>query len=373
MKLLFVVPQMTTGGAEQVVYDLCSGLLHRGHGIGLASAGGHLADELAKVGVHIVTVRGLDRRWPMGMARAAFRLARVLRQDTYDLVNAHSLTTSLISFMALRLTRSRARHVFTLHLPEKLWYYRVMGRTLGWTVDQVVTVCRDNRTRLVNSGVDENRIRVIYNGVDVDRFSPEPREKGENRFRIGILGRLIERKGHADLLQALSSLVGGMVPTDVYLDIIGDGPMRDDLKQLTLDLGLKENVSFLGDRRDVPALLQELDVLAMPSTYEAFPVAILEALSSGLPVVATAVNGITEVIKHGETGFLVQPHDIEGLAQALATVAQSPDLRRHLSLNGVREVKERFSIRQMLDAYEETFQTLTSGSVLSLGATAKEE
>ena len=140
MKILFASPLMITGGAERMVSDLGRGLMDRGHQVGVASSGGHFADVLSKAGATVHDVPDLAARRPPKLLRAAARLAGVLRREGYDLVNSQSYLVSLVAFAAIRMARRDVRHVYTLHLIENPRGYTVLGRTLGWTTDGIVTV-----------------------------------------------------------------------------------------------------------------------------------------------------------------------------------------------------------------------------------------
>jgi len=176
-------------------------------------------------------------------------------------------------------------------------------------------------------------VRVVPYGVDLERFSPHPRE-GRAGVTVGAASRLSPEKGFQYLLRAIAMLRARGTPVRVLL--AGDGPARGDLEKLARELDIADDVRFVGEvaHDAVPAVLQELDIFAMPSTWEGFGVSALEAGAMELPAVASDVHGIPDVVVHGETGILVPPRDVVALADAIARLAEDPALRARMGAAG---------------------------------------
>jgi glycosyltransferase involved in cell wall biosynthesis len=204
------------------------------------------------------------------------------------------------------------------------------------------------------AGVNPNKLTVIANGVDVDEYSPAF-YKGADRLRIACVGRLIGNKGPHHLLEAVPALLGDAPEAEVVF--VGDGPMLETLQRRATELGLNDNVTFLGSRDDVADILRDSDVFVRPSLTEGMPLAVLEAMACGLPVIATAVGGTGEVIRHLHNGILVSPCDHSGLAKALIDIALDDRLRERLGTNARLSVEEDYSwervIEANLDIYDE--------------------
>lgn len=175
-------------------------------------------------------------------------------------------------------------------------------------------------------------VTVVPYGIDLDRFRPAPREVASGDLTVGAVSRLSPEKGFEHLLRAVALLRERGLALDVVL--AGDGPSRPALESLAREL--RVGVRFLGEvpHEDVPAVLRQLDVFAMPSTWEGFGVAALEASAMALPVVASDVHGIPDVVPHGQTGLLVPPGDAGALADALERLAGDADLRRTMGAAG---------------------------------------
>jgi glycosyltransferase involved in cell wall biosynthesis len=193
-----------------------------------------------------------------------------------------------------------------------------------------------------------DRARTIYNGVDPRRFSPRasPRAAG-GEVLIATVAHLIPQKGVDHLLRALAQM-----RQRVRLQVIGDGPEAPRLGALAAELGIGERVQLLGLRDDVAEVLQAADVFVHPAIWsEAFGLTIAEAMAAGLPVVASRVGGIPELVTHGETGLLVPPGDAGALAGALDLLAADGQERARLGANARRRVLERFDLQTSVRAH----------------------
>jgi glycosyltransferase involved in cell wall biosynthesis len=177
------------------------------------------------------------------------------------------------------------------------------------------------------------RVIVVPYGVDLTRFCPQPREE-RTPVVIGAVSRLSPEKGFEHLLRAVAMLRDRGV--DATLVLAGEGPSRPELERLASQLGVAQHVQFLGDlaHEDVPAALQAMDIFAMPSTWEGFGVSAVEASAMELPVVASNIHGIPDVVVDGETGLLVPPREPQALANALERLAGNPELRRRMGAAG---------------------------------------
>jgi glycosyltransferase involved in cell wall biosynthesis len=189
--------------------------------------------------------------------------------------------------------------------------------------------------------LEPSRVRTIYNGVDTERFLPAGRNVCRNGYRIVTTAHLIPEKGIDYLLQAFA-LIGRR---DARLTIAGDGPEARSLISLAAALGLGEQVDFVGLSNDIPRLLREADVYVHPTLSEAFGLAVAEAMACGLPVIASRVGGIPELIEDGVSGLLVEPRDTRAIARAIDSLLSAPELRERLGRAARAKVIERFDVR----------------------------
>jgi len=205
-------------------------------------------------------------------------------------------------------------------------------------------------------GVDPAKIRIIYNGIDTSRYSLlDTRAQLLNEFNfpggsfiLGSVGRLTYQKGFDLLLAALAQLR----LDNVYTIIAGSGEELEPLRAQAQRLKIDEKVIFAGYRRDIPRLLAGVDLYVHSSRFEGMPIAVLEAMASGRPIVATAVDGTRELIQDGVEGWLVPPDDVQALAQAIETALLERDEARRRGIAARHRAQARFNLDDILDAWE---------------------
>jgi glycosyltransferase involved in cell wall biosynthesis len=208
------------------------------------------------------------------------------------------------------------------------------------------------REQLERERVPAGKLRVIPNGLDLRRYAPPPAREAIRR--VVMVANLRAEKGHDTLLAAIPAIAARH--PDATFTFAGAGPRRDALETLARALSVDRRVRFAGECRDVPALLAESDLFVLPSRSEAFPNAVIEAMAAGLPVVASDVGGIPEVVRDGVTGRLVTPDDPRALADAVIGLMDDPAGAAGLGA-AARAGVERYSIDRMVDAFEELYLT----------------
>ena len=215
-------------------------------------------------------------------------------------------------------------------------------------------------------GIEGRRIRIIPNGVDAGRFRPA-RSEGErgalrsalsipvSRFVVAIVAALRPEKNHGMLLDAAARIRARR--DDFVFLVVGEGPEGEKLRRRSRDLSLGDAVRFMGRRDDIPAILSAADVgvLCSHPVVETFPLAVLEAMSSGLPVVASDVGAVREMIQDGEEGRIISPGDVEALAESLVALADAPEARRRMGIKGRERVVRDFTVEGMVGRYAKMF------------------
>jgi glycosyltransferase involved in cell wall biosynthesis len=290
------------------------------------------------------------------------RLARFFRENRVDVVHTHGYKANLLCGCAAKL--SGAHVVKTEHgglEPVEAFARIKLSLNLGldrlmtpYLVDRIVYVSRDIRRR---NGKHYERMHgdVIYNGIPCPPEAPyeRPPEIDPSAFNLGIVGRLTAVKGHIHLLRALKELS----TLNVRLYVLGDGELRSKLERFSQENGLAGRVSFLGFRDNLADYLRSLDALVMPSLHEGFPYAMLEAAYWGLPLIASRVGGIREVLRDRHECLLVEPRNVRQLADAIATLHGDGKLRARLGQTARRHVLNNFRADAMgqkyLAAYEQ--------------------
>jgi glycosyltransferase involved in cell wall biosynthesis len=344
------------GGQERVALDLASGQRASGHVVHAISLApppdGPLAQDFRARGVSVHTVpkrAGVDLMLP-------FRLAEVLRDAEVTVLHTHNPQPLFYGALAAKLARCAIVHTKHGANPDtgrRLWVRRATGRLADAYVavsEKTATVARDK------SECRRSQLHVIDNGIDLSRFSPDPGAYAAVRDELGIpssarivgtVGRLAREKAHSILVEAMAPLLSG----ERHLVIVGDGPERAALEALVGRLSHAASVHLLGERRDVPRLLSAFDMFVLSSTTEGLPLVLPEAMASGLPVVATCVGGIPNVVEEGQTGHLVPPSDPAALRGAIARLLESPGRARAMGERGRAAALARYSADRMVRDY----------------------
>jgi glycosyltransferase involved in cell wall biosynthesis len=359
MRVLQAIAELGSGGAEAVVEALTLRLLAEGDAVALASAGGRREAALATAGAKVVRLP-LAQRSPTGAARAALALARRTRPSLPDLVHAHNVGAAVIAHAGVRWPRRRPPLVVTFHGVADADYPNA-ARLLSRTADIVVAVSPSTADRLAEAGFPRAKLRTIENAVT----TPPREDRAEARRTLGLdadvpvalcLARLVPQKRHDLLVEAWAQ-----VPAPAVLLVAGTGPLADDTAAAVERAGLTGRVRLLGERSDVPLLLAAADLLCLASDWEGLPIAVLEAMSLGVPVVATAVDGL--VAGCDGAARLVPPRDPAALAAALRDVLSDPAERAVLGAAGLARVAERFSPDAMWAAYRAVYADALADSV----------
>jgi glycosyltransferase involved in cell wall biosynthesis len=250
---------------------------------------------------------------------------------------------------------------------------RLLYRAAGLLSARVTAVSQEAAELLVSlTGMGRSRVRLIPNGVNTDRFAPAEspaakkqlrQEKGlpEGGLLVGCVAALRPVKNHFGLLEAFKRASGESM-VRAFLVLVGDGPLFADMKELARDLGISEKVLFLGKRNDVDELLRCFDVFVLNSHTEGLSYAMLEAMASGLPVVATAVGAAVHILKNGREGFITPAGDTEALAHALTKLFHNPGSLQSMGLEARKTVQSQYGIETMLERYRALYQETLSRS-----------
>ncbi len=359
---------LVTGGAERVIEALVLGLPSHGlparvlclHEPGEVGAG------IARRGAQVVSRIARFRRDPLACARLASHFARnrgavLLSLDHHDAIFAGSIAARWAG------PRHRFLAVHSTGLWGKRSSFSLGDRLVLGSYEGIVALAKTHADYLVKrEGIGEERIRIIPNGVDAGRFRParSAEERGAARsslsipassFVVVIVAALRPEKNHGMLLAAAAMI--GARRDDFVFCVVGEGPEAGELQRRSRELSLGDAVRFTGRRDDIPAILSAADaaVLCSHPVVETFPLAVLEAMSCGLPVVASDVGAVREMLADGEEGRIIAPGDVGALADALVALADAPDEGRRMGARGRERVLRDFTVEGMVGRYARMF------------------
>jgi glycosyltransferase involved in cell wall biosynthesis len=360
--VVYVITTTGFGGAERQVLELASAMRSRGWGVGVVSMV-EMHEQFFPLDSRGVRLASLGMTKGIPDPRALIRFARLLRAWRPHVVHGHMVHGIFLARLS-RLLAPAPWVISTMHSQEQgpQWRYLAFRLTDPLT-DLTTSVSRmavDEAIR--RHAVRRENILLVPNGIRTEQYDPDPALRNQMRSSLGLegrftwltVGRLTPVKRHADLLAAVR-IVRDAHP-DCRVLIAGKGDLRSALEEEIRDTGLTRNVSLLGLRRDVPALMQAADAFVMSSAWEGLPMVLLEASASALPSVVTDVGGSRDVITEGETGLLSPAQDPASLAAAMLRVMTlSHRERQAMGALARQRVAETFDMERVADRWEELY------------------
>jgi sugar transferase (PEP-CTERM/EpsH1 system associated) len=335
----------------------------------------HATEFRKRITASDITIIELNKRPGKGLA-VYWRLYRALRKLKPDAVHTRNVNTiefQPIAALAGVQTRIHGEHGWDVHdLHGTSWKYRVLRKLVRPFIDHFIVVSKGLRDYLITSiRIPPERVTLIYNGVDSKRFRPREMMAGkterviatdEGPAVIGTIGRMKEVKNQRLLIQAFTRLVNQLPDgrSKIRLVMVGDGPLRDALMDDLTEANLEELSSFPGACDNIEELLRDIDIFVLPSRNEGISNTILEAMATGLPVIATRVGGTPEIVMDGITGVLTEDDDVSGLVSAAAKYVEDSELRQRHGTAARAHVLAKFSLDAMvaryLDVYRQSLQ-----------------
>lgn len=365
-KVLFLVNGFNIGGAEKGLLELVRRLDRRKYHIVVCSVGhgGPLQKEFEATAERVVV---FEKKYSFDFSLIR-KVASLMKQEKIDLLQTTLFYADVIGTFAARLARVPAHISWAVNAhPDgtnvsKL-RHRLAYRTADRYINKFVPVSESVRNYLIERRhIPAGKIHLIYYGVDTDEFAapPDQQKKLDMGLKkqdcvLGVVARLTPQKGHYYLINAAGSIINKF--PDVKFLFAGDGIMRTSLENQVHELGLDDYFQFPGFRNDIRDLIRTFDLFILPSLYEGLPNAVLEAMASGKPVVASAVNGIKEAIIHGVNGLLVPPGDSEALAHAIIRLLEDRKLAAQLGSAARKHVVEHFSLDREVKAFESLYDS----------------
>lgn len=369
MKVLQILPELNVGGVERGTVDLARYLVEQGHESIVVSNGGALVEQLKAQGSKHFQLP-VHQKNIFTAIYCVRELEKIIRQEKVDIVHARSRVPALIACFASR--KTDAEFVTTCH-----GYYseNIFSHSMGWGKRVIVISEVIGRHMIEDFGVRAENVRLIPRSVDLEKFRFRPREVGRSSFTVTIVGRITPLKGHVYFLKAMAKVL--RQKSFVRVRIVGDAPPnkaahKESLQLLVKRLGIADRVEFMGNRSDIPNLLAESDAVVLATiTQEAFGRVLIEAQAVGVPVIATKVGGVVDIVEHEKTGLLVLPKDPDGIAAAVLRLMHEPKLVDEMILEARRRVEEKYTLGVMAERTIEVYNEVKAATnilVIKLGA-----
>jgi glycosyltransferase involved in cell wall biosynthesis len=322
-----------------------------------------------------VPVAVRDSHDPFRILRAITSAYSIMKKASFDLLHTHGYFADIIGAVVSKICR--IPHVATCHgfisNDARLKIYNKLDKIALRLCRKVIVVSEELKFDLVGSGVQESKLIIIQNAVqnshEEEWLVAKALEKRrllaieDDDFVVGYAGRLSQEKGVQHLIDACALLKN--VNEAIQAIILGDGPTRKDLEEMARVKGLQNTVFFLGFKNDVEEWFPAMDVFVLPSFTEGTPMALLEAMSVGVPVIASAVGGIPKVIDNMFNGCLIEPGDAEGIRDKILLLKKDKNLREEISTQEIRTVRDRFSTFNWCRMIETQYdQTMSSSNTV---------
>ncbi|MBI5167600.1 MAG: glycosyltransferase family 4 protein [candidate division NC10 bacterium] len=383
VRICRVIARLNIGGPAQHTIFLTAGLDPSRYESILVTgregkAEGNMRDLAEAKGVRLIYIPELGREISPGHDLVAFyNLYRLFREKRPDIVHTHTAKAGALGRLAAKLAGIPViLHTFHGHVlrgyygPLKTNIFINIERFLARITTCVVTLSEGQRQEILGFGIGRpDQVMIVPLGLELERFFNCHSRTGELKRElgleagarlVGIIARLVPIKGHHFFLEA-ARRVASLVPSARFL-VIGDGELRADLEAMARDVGISDRVCFLGWRLDLERVYADLDLLVLSSLNEGTPVSVIEAMAASVPVVATAVGGVKDLMEDGKTGILVPPGDIRSLAEAMVQLLEDEDKARSLAEVARRFIYPRYDTKNLITEMDRLYQRLLAES-----------
>lgn len=369
IKILQIATMSSWGGAPQVVFDLIKNLSKEHFDVELACGAGSGWEKMKSSGVKIHILpnmrRGID---PLRDLKTIWALYRIIKKRNYDIVHCHSTKAGLVGRFAAKFAGVKKIY-FTVHgwgfynseyRREKLLLI-LLEKVMALLSSKIICVSKnDYNEGLKNKIAPQDKMVVVYNGIDwqfsADRAIVRANLKLNNQDIVfGFVARLVEQKNPQLLLQSAAAVFGRH--KNAKLIIAGDGPLMAECRKLSENLKINDSVIFLGElsNKAVRRLMVGFDVFVLPSRFEGLPLTIIEAMFAGLPIIASDVGGIPELIVNSKNGFLVNNDDAAAFAAKIEYFIENQNMMQKMGDIGREIAYDKFNLKKMIENYQNLY------------------
>lgn len=368
IKVAHVITGLGIGGAERFLRTLAVAVDRSKYDLQFfcVVSGGKLIPEIEKLGyqVHVIPCYNWDRKIPFRFVLTnIWKLIRIFRREKFDIIHTHLYRANMIGRIAAILAGvpylyATEHNTNSWKKPADIFWDRLLAKFSNKiiAVSDYVRYFTISQERL-----DPQKVATLWHGIWLRDFD-EVNSRLETRDRLGFhssqpvigsIGRLVPQKGYNFFIESIPTILNKF--PDAQFMIVGDGPLKDELTEQAKYLGLDSNLTLTGFRKDIPYLLKAMDIFALFSLWEGFGIVLIEAMACSLPIVATNVGPIPEVVIHEETGLLIEPEKPKEISKAIIKLLENPQLIRQFGANGRKRVEANFTAEKMIENLEKIY------------------
>ncbi len=365
-KICYIIGQLSRHGAERQLYELVR-RIDKEKFLPVVISLSQInpwAEEIRKTGVEVMVIPRKKKR----EAARLYRLWKLLRMLKPDIVHTYLIPGNFYGRVAAFLSGVPVIISSERNLPEigkdKTRFRMCLDKVLSTVTDGII--CNSYKASGILTGkyhFDRRKVFTVHNGIDAAEFIDTESAKNyleRKRVTIGTVGRLWPQKNHIMFLDVARAVVDRKGDERICFLIVGDGPLRKELEQYAKSAALSDSVVFAGERFDIPQVLREIDVFVMTSSYEGLSNTVMEAMLSGLPVVATDVGGNGELVVDGLTGYLCPWNDPSAMSDKIMGLIGDRDKMKRMGEHGREKMLKEFSVEKMVRRTEDIYSELLS-------------
>lgn len=374
MKILYIITLLSWGGADKYVYDLATGVKNSGHDVSVAGGEvslGDLADKLKTQTINVLPLKNLVREInPIKDLLCIGEIKRLIEMEKPDVVHLNSSKAGVIGSIAAKLSKHKTKIIYTCHgwvFNESLnplirIIYLGLEKFTGSFKDKIICISEPDRRSAIKYRITKSeKLVTIYNGIDLNLMSFLEKDCARqelglpaDRIIIGNIANFFKTKGLEFLIEAADMLINKQ-RQDIIFAIIGDGELRPQLEEQIKNKNLSSSFLLLGKKQSAAKYLKAFDVYVSSSVKEGVPYSILEAMAAGLPIIATAVGGVPEVIKNEANGLLIDAENPLAISKKINLLLTDNSLTSRLVQRAASDINNyslEGQISQTLDAYQ---------------------
>lgn len=354
--ILFLVRTMGLGGTENVVLQLCEIFSEKVNKIVVCSSGGVHEKKLRKMGIKHYTIPDIASKRPRDMVGCYKKIESVIKEEQITIVHSHHRMAAFYAELTAPKDVIKTANAHNTFQDKKKLTQFAYRNTKLIAVGEMV---KKNLTDYFE--IPAGQISVIHNAVKAFDGNIKPieilkDERKKGKVLIGNIGRLSKQKGMGDFLDAAAITI--KKHPEAYFVIVGDGELKTHLEEKVTQLGLQENVLFLGYRNDIQNVMSQLDYIVLSSLWEGLPLTPIEAYSVGKTVIGTAVDGTPEIIRDGVDGYLVEARNFAQLAEKMNYLIENTEIKKTLELQAKKRYQEEFSFEKLEYSYMDFYKKL---------------